>query len=138
MTDGHFSLLFDKLDQDRKADQVYCDVTISVNNKLFPAHRCILGTFCLYFATLFQSSFKDKHNETIKLSGPIGEEIKPRTFQSILNFCYTGKSNLTASNGYDILAASEFLQIDGLKEECLKYLKTLLSAKNWLKIYRML
>jgi len=135
--DNHFTSLFDNLDEDRKGDKVYSDVTISVNNKLFPAHRCILGTFCLYFATLFQSSSKDKSNETIKLSGPIGEEIKPNTFQSILNFCYTKKSDLTANNVYDILSAAQFLQIDRLTTECLKYLTTLLSADNWLKIYRI-
>jgi len=136
MDSSHFSSLFDKLDQDRKGDQVYCDVTISVNNKLFPAHRCILGTFCVYFATLFQSSFKDKSNETIKLSGPLGEEIKPRTFQSVLNFCYTKRTDLTKESVYDILAAAEFLQIDRLKDDCVRYLNSLLSASSWLKIYR--
>jgi len=134
--DTHFSSLFDKLDRDREDEKVYCDVTVSVNNVLFPAHRCILGTFCVYFATLFQSSFKDKFNETIKLSGPIGEEIKPSTFQSILNYCYKKKSTLTSTNVYDVLAAAEFLQIDGLKAECIKHLKTLISAESWLKIYR--
>jgi len=136
MDSSHFSSLFDKLDQDRKGDQVYCDVTISVNNKLFPAHRCILGTFCVYFATLFQSSFKDKSNETINLSGPLGEEIKPSTFQSVLNFCYTKNAGLTEENVYDLLAAAEFLQIDRLKDECVRYLITLLSADSWLNIYK--
>jgi len=137
MEDKHFASLFDKLEEDRKGDKVYCDVTISVNNKLFPAHRCILGTFCLYFATLFRSSFDDKNKEVIKLSGPVGEDIKPSTFQSILNFCYTKQSGLKASNVYDVLAATEYLQIDNLKKECLDYLKrSLTNFEDWLKIYR--
>jgi len=137
MEDKHFTTLFDKLDEDRKGDKVYCDVTISVGDANFSAHRCILGTFCLYFATLFRSSFDDKNKEVIKLSGPVGEDIKPSTFQSILNFCYTKQSGLKASNVYDVLAATEYLQIDNLKKECLDFLKaSLANFEDWLRIYR--
>ena len=63
MADNHLSSLFEELNLDENGET---DVTISVDDKLFPAHRCILATFSLYFATLFQSDFKDKTYETIK------------------------------------------------------------------------
>ena len=132
MENDHFSSLFDKLDNDRKNDKLLCDVTISVNNKHFPAHRCILATFCVYFATLFQSSFDDKLNNIIKLTGPIGEEITCDTFDWLLQYLYTAKASITANNVYDILSASEFLQIDRLKAKCLECLKTLINAENLL------
>ena len=134
--DAHYASLFDTLEQDRKDQKVYCDVTVSVNNKHFSAHRCVLGTFCVYFATLFQSGFKEKYDDVIKLSGPIGEEISPSTFQSILDFCYKKRCELTASNVFDILGAAEFLQIDRLKQQCLQYLETLIGPEHWQKIYK--
>ena len=133
MTDKLISLLFDEFDIDENGET---DVTISVDDKLFPAHRRVLKNSSLYFATLFQSGFKDKTNETITISGPIGEEIKSDTFQSILKFCYRKQSGLTENNVCDILAAAEFLQIDTLKDECIDYLKTILSTDNMRKIYR--
>ena len=130
MENTHFSQLFDKLDEDRKDDQVYCDVTISVNNKLFPAHRCILATFCVYFATLFRSSFNDKFDDTIKISGAIGDDMKASTFQTVLNFCYKNQSGLTKDNIYDVLSAAEFLQNDKLKERYLMHRIPDLNAKS--------
>jgi len=87
--------------------------------------------------TLFQSEFDDKNAKIIKLSGPIDEEIHPRTFKSILTFCYTKQTNLRRDNVFDILAAAEFLQIDTLKEQCKNYLKNKINSDNWLKIYRV-
>ena len=137
MSDKHFSFLFNKLDKDRKDAKLYCDVTVSVRNELFPAHRCILGAYCFYFSTLFESDYKDSFDETIIISGPIGDEISPATFQSVLNFCYTSAIRLTKNNIYDILAAAEFLQIDRLKQESVDFLKSMISTENWLKIFKI-
>merc|ERR1712136_52007 len=82
--------------------------------------------------TLFQSEFDDKNAKIIKLSGPIDEEIHPRTFKSLLTFCYTKQTNLRRDNVFDILAAAEFLQIDTLKEQCKNYLKNNLILKQLL------
>ena len=138
MEDGHFSSLFKELDKDRNGEKLYCNVTISVNNgKLFHAHRCVLGTFCEYFSTLFRSDFKDKYSEIIKLSGPIDEEISSDTFRLILDFCYSKKSGLTPQNVFEILSGAEFLQCHRLKAECGEFLTTLITPENWLQIYRI-
>lgn len=139
MDNGHFLLLFDKLDKDRKGKKHYCDVTISVNNTFFSTHRCVLGTFSVYFATLFQSRFKSKNERIIRLPSRIGKKkgIAPRIFKSLLNYFYTGRISLTTNNVYDVLAATEFLEIDTLKTECLEFLKTILSPENWLKVFRI-
>ncbi len=68
--------------------------------------------------------------------GPIGEEITPETFKSILNFCYTNQTDLTATNVFNILAGSEYLELGSLKDICLEYLKTLIDHENWLRVYR--
>lgn len=133
----HFLSLFDKLDKDRQQGKSYCDVTISVNNELFPAHRCILGTFCVYFDTLFQDGTNFKQSNIIELGGPYCDEVTPAAFKTILNFCYTKQSDVTEKSVYDVLAGSEFLQVDRMKRICVEYLKTLISPDNFVRIYKI-
>lgn len=137
MENSHFSTLFAELNQDRKGDKRYCDITISVGGLLFPAHRCILGIFCDYFSTLFQTDFKDKYGDIIKISGAIGENISSDVFQLILDFCYTAKTTLNSENVFGVLSGAEFLQISRLKNQCGKFLMTSITPENWLSIYRI-
>ena len=74
---------------------------------------------------------------TIKVTGPIGEEISATTFRTALEFCYTRKADLNDDSIYDILSCAEYLQIESLKMKCGEFLETLLTPQTWLKIYRI-
>lgn len=140
---NHFELLFHKLNEDRKDQKLYCDIEISVRDVIFPAHRCVLGAFSGYFSTLFSCQFRDKNDKRVTLSGPLGEDISPHTFQIVLDFCYTKTLMIRHErNGYyNVLAAATFLQITSLSEECCLFLYNefctigVSSPENWLQCY---
>ena len=137
MEDDHYQALFVKLDKDRKGKKKYCDIIITVNDVLFHAHRCVLGTYSKYFDTLFESNFAEESSTNHKLSGPIGEDISIQTVQILFQFCYTKETGLTADNVEDVLSGAEFLQIDRLKTKCVAFMKTvIITPENWFFVIR--
>ena len=92
MDDDHHSLLFSNLNKDRKGRRKYCGIQVATGDVVFYAHRCVLGTYSLYFDTLVGCEFSERFSKTVKLTGPLGENISSRTVEVILDFCYTNKA----------------------------------------------
>ncbi|KAK3089299.1 hypothetical protein FSP39_002479 [Pinctada imbricata] len=63
-------------------------------------------------------------------------EISSTTFQSVLEFLYTGAIDISEGNCQDVLAAANMLGISDLVSICSKFLKLQLDAENCLGIYR--
>ena len=57
--------------------------------------------------------FKENVDEQIEIAGPCNEEIKEKTMELILDYLYTNEINFNDENVYDILIASDYLQIEG-------------------------
>ena len=132
----HSKILMDMLNADRKGKLTYNDVTIVVKGTEFPCHRCILAAYSGYFKTIFESDFSERYSRKIQLTGPLDDEITQMTFNIVLDFCYGKKSIVTSENVYDVTLASDYLQVDNLKMQCVDFMRTSLGPNNWLKIYR--
>ena len=66
-------------------NQLFCDISIQVLNETFQAHQVVLAAGGQYFRAMFSSAMYDVENKCISL-----HDITPSTFQSLLNFMYTG------------------------------------------------
>lgn len=133
----HLPVLLNNLERDRQTTQRYCDITLVVNDVEFAAHRIVLASFSGYFDTLFESSFSEKQDGVVHLSGPIDNELSAQDIETVLDFMYKKKLKLTTNNSLRILHASEYLQIDKLKTECIDFIGSRINSDSWLDTYRL-
>ncbi|VDN99281.1 unnamed protein product [Rodentolepis nana] len=89
----------------------FCNCTISVGGELFKVHLEILCASSEYFDSIIRrdSDFEDVvslHNMT------------PETFQSMLNYLYTGSVEINSSNIVDIYIAADFLILNAVLDRC--------------------
>lgn len=137
-------------------DDEYSDVTFCVEDERFPAHKIILAS-SEYFRKLLYGPFAENQQKEIKMQAQarsfkallkyiyndfiILEEMEPGEIISLyrLAHMYNFDELTTAIKCYlpreismvtvcDILAASEELSLDSLREECLTFLDKNASA----------
>ncbi|CAD6262182.1 unnamed protein product [Miscanthus lutarioriparius] len=60
------------------------DVTFSVGDQLFPAHRCILAARSMVFRAELFGAMKEKDAHCIKI-----QDMEPAVFEALLHFVYT-------------------------------------------------
>jgi speckle-type POZ protein len=60
------------------------DVTFSVGDRLFPAHRCILAARSMVFKAELFGAMKEKDAHCIKI-----QDMEPAVFEALLHFVYT-------------------------------------------------
>ena len=133
----HSPALLIALDKDRRLRRLYCDVTIVSDGVCFRAHRCVLGTYCGYFHTLFEAEMFGKQKDTIHLIGPPGMAVCQKTVKIIFDFIYSKKPNITSDNVHDVALASDYLQVARLKCKCVEFMKATLTPESWLRSYRI-
>ena len=75
--------------------------------------------------------FKEIYDEEIIISGPCNEEIKAKTMELILDYLYTSEIDFSQENVYDILLASDYLQIEGTDNQ----IKNLIIPIQFIKIF---
>ncbi len=94
-----------------------CDVTITVDEKTFPAHKCILAASSDYFTSMFLGHFKERKAETVNLDG-----VAAHAFEQILNFAYTGTLNLEKDKVREVYEAAELFQYGTVKRLCVQFI----------------
>ncbi|CAK8683048.1 unnamed protein product [Clavelina lepadiformis] len=105
------------------------DVTIKVNDVSFPAHRMVLSCLCKYFEAMFETEMREKHEDIVHIHG-----VTPNAMKLILDFLYMGSIEIVKENVYDLLSASNLMQIDEIKTFCLEFLENSLSVDTCLAI----
>lgn len=108
----------------------HSDVSFVVENTKIPAHKMLLSVRSPYFEKLFSGGFAEATQHEIKLEAPLD------AFNVILRFIYTGCMSLTALNVdqiIDVHALADLYNLE-LKERIQKYLATILTVENCIKI----
>lgn len=90
------------------------DATIQVGSCCFNVHRAVLSCYSKYFACRLLPNDCSLPRSVITL----GCNIKPKIFNVILEFMYTGDCRLDRGNLAKVFAAADFLQMDDLKKRC--------------------
>ena len=108
--------------------QRYTDVVLKVGDKAYNCHKVLLGSMSNYFKELFM-------RETGNLVDV--KDIDGATFEAILQYIYTGRSDLVKTNVRGVLKAAVQFQIPCLQEQCESVLKEFLSPETCIGIWRL-
>ncbi|XP_061494251.1 transcription regulator protein BACH1 isoform X2 [Rhineura floridana] len=103
------------LDEQRKQD-LFCDVTILVEDQRFRAHRSVLAACSNYFRSRIVGQLE---LDLIVLP----EEVTLKGFDPLLQFAYTSKLILDKDNVAEVCKCAEFLGVHDIEESCFHFLK---------------
>ena len=105
------------------------DVTIKVENKIFPANRMVLSCYSKFFEKTFQVEMKEKYENSVTF-----HNISTKSMQTIIKFIYTGKITIDNGNVMDLLSAADYLLMDDVKQYCFEFLASALNTENCVEI----
>ena len=117
--------------ESRKA-RILTDACINAGKKSIRAHRLILSCYSGYFRAMFQTEMEEKYVHTVTIEG-----VDETSLESLIEFIYTGKISINQENVFDLLAASDYLQIDKAKQFCFDFLFNSISAETCLKVLKV-
>ena len=107
-----------------RSEELFNDVTIVAgNNKIF-ANKMVLSCCSQVFEKMFKSEMKERYENTITLSA----DIDGKAVSAAIDFIYSGAISLSNQNVLQVLAASHYLQIEDLKQFCVKHLSCNVSS----------
>ena len=95
----------------------HSDVEVQVDGKTFYCHKLILAIKSPYFEEKFYSAETEADDKPIVL-----DDIGAETFGKVIQFIYTGATELSDENVNDILKVADLLQLQELKKFCVDYL----------------
>ena len=108
-----------------------CDITlVTKDDKEFKAHRNILSAASPFFCKLLQSDMKENREGIVRF-----KEISGAVMEDVLEFIYTGSVEVTQENCKDLIAASNYLLIPGLKKLSGRFLEREISKSNCISIF---
>ncbi|XP_065203418.1 speckle-type POZ protein-like [Planococcus citri] len=91
----------------------FSDVTLSVDKKVYPAHKSILVARSPVFKAMFSHEMKEKQSNCIEL-----QDITFPAFREMLRYIYTGKVQNLSILAADLLAAANKYDLKNLKAIC--------------------
>ena len=95
----------------------FCDVTLLVGDRRFPAQRFVLAAFSDYFRAMFQHDLREHDHDQIRLN-----DLDADSVEKILDFCYESRIEVSQDNVESLLATARFLQVDEVKDYCCEFL----------------
>ena len=125
----HFKDVLLKLNNDTKTVAKYCDITLFVDEREYPVHKCIFGIISSFFDKMFTVKMKEQRENQATIEG-----ITPPVFEVILDFIYTGTIDLSMENVYSVIEATHFLDLPYIQELCISFLSAHITAENWSSI----
>ncbi|XP_072048112.1 calicin-like [Amphiura filiformis] len=102
------------------------DVTLTVGEQVFPAHRFVLATQSKVFKTMLKGeTWKESEERKITLQeSPEGVA----SFSDFLKFLYTGALTLTIDNVCGIHTLADKYDVPALKDDCVGFMKDVLTG----------
>lgn len=119
LQDNLLSSSFSAFEDMRRNDEL-TDIKINFGSRFFTAHKLIVAAAVPYFRTAFTTSAS-----SITL-----DQVEPDVFESIVDFAYSGRIQITYGNARSLLLASKFLQLDEMHNACWEFLQKLLQINN--------
>ena len=105
-------------------DPIHSDFTLVCEDKSFPCHKAILASRSETFKKMFSASMVEAQ------SGQADLKMKVETVEAMLEFIYTGKVTVKATNESELLEAADMYQLPGLVAHVFNQFKTLDSVEK--------
>lgn len=110
-------------------DELFADVTISVEGKEFQLHRLVLSAQSCFFRSMFTSNLKEAHNRVIEL-----QDVSESVFQLLVDYIYHGTVKLRAEELQETYEVADMYQLTALFEECSRFLARTVQVRNCLQV----
>lgn len=108
----------------------HSDVTLTVQDKEFNAHRVILGIRSPVFSAMMEHETKEKATGVVNIP-----DCNPDPFIDFLHFLYTGSTKkLNADNVLDLYTIADKYQVPELCKICVNYMKRSITLQNFCDI----
>ncbi len=122
--------LIEDLNQARKQG-IFCDITLLTGPDKYPikGHRVFLSLDSEYFRVMFTTDLKEGSQSEVELP-----KIDVSTMESVMEFIYTGRMNVTNEDIENITRAANFFGMSKLLENCTSYIKKRISYNNCVEI----
>ncbi|XP_038113274.1 speckle-type POZ protein [Culex quinquefasciatus] len=91
----------------------FTDLTITVGQQSFRAHKAILVARSTVFAAMFQHDMKESQRNEITIT-----DVEPKVFEEVLRFIYTDKVQGLPQLVHELLAAADKYDLARLKVMC--------------------
>ena len=127
-SDKHDPQLFHNAGENQN-EHLCNDVTINAGGQSIPASKMVLSCYSEFFKTMFASNMNNGPQNRVEINGFHGHIIK-----LLIDYIYTGAITIDNENVMSILGASEYLQLDAVKEFCFEYLESELAPGNCMDI----
>ena len=102
------------------------DVTIQSNDTSVPANRMVLSCYCSFFNQIFASETNNQVNDSI-VDIP---DVDGKSLVLLIQYIYTGQICIDSDNVFDILSATDHLELDEVKEFCFEFLENCMTPDN--------
>ena len=104
---------------------IFNDFVVIAGDETINANSMVLACHSNYFKQMFKTNMKEKQSYRVRIEKEQGAAVK-----AIIDYFYTEVIEINNENVMDLLSASDYLQVDGLKKPCFDYLKSNLSSEN--------
>ena len=106
------------------------DVTVEAGSETIAANRMILSCCSRFFEGMFDLEMKEKYqHDPVQITGFDGKAVK-----ALIDFMYSAEGTIDNENVVDLLAASDYLQLDEVNQFCFEFLESIVSSDNWYAI----
>ena len=122
----HCQELIYRLDALRRKESFY-DVTVSVKDKEFKAHKLVLAASSPFFLSLLVSDMREGKEQFIRIEL---EEATGSVMEEVLKYIYTGNVAVTKENAHDLVAVADYLLLPGLKTLACDFLEENITLEN--------
>ena len=109
-----------------RSENMFCDVNLIVENKVFPCHKLVLSASSDYFMNMFNGSFVEHEKKDITI-----HDVTAEVFANVLDFIYCQEISVDENNLEGILGASCMFLLSELKESCVKFCETMICDANF-------
>ncbi|CAL1546781.1 unnamed protein product [Lymnaea stagnalis] len=110
-------------------DKELCDVNLSVEGVVIPAHRVILAALSPYFKAMFCSQLDESHRFQIRI-----QDLSLPAVQAIVQFAYTTHLDLSEDTVQSVMQTAAMMQISAVEKLCCSFLVEHLHPSNCLGI----
>ncbi|XP_068730378.1 kelch-like protein 3 [Montipora capricornis] len=122
----HCQELIYRLDALRRRESFF-DVTVSVKDREFKAHRLVLAAASPFFLSLLVSDMREGKEQFIRIEL---EEATGSVMEEVLKYIYTGNVAITKDTAHDLVAAADYLLLPGLKTLACDVLEENITIEN--------
>ena len=113
----------------RRSDS-FNDVTIQVGSERFPCNKMVLSCYSPYFKSMFQTEMQEKYQDSVELQG-----FDAKCIKLLINYMYGETIIVDDENVLQVLAASDYMQLQRVKQFCIDFLDKGLTVNNCLDAF---